>query len=500
MLNINNISLSRGNKQILKNISLTLGEDEKVGLVGVNGAGKSTILKVIGGYEEADLGNVSFKGTMSYLAQETHKEMDINNHPNLTIGEYLIIEKNVDVEEWEIKKFLNNLKMDDKDCDSKLGELSGGQKIKVEIIKILMEKADLLILDEPTNFLDIPSAEWLMRYLVTYPKAVLVVSHDLRLMNKGITKIWFLNEKIHDVEVYRGNYEQFLKVKALRDEFLVKQLISEEKKAEKVFELAQGLSGRKSIKEKKRAARKFEQAKELKENVKELQIKVMKGKKMHLNIPVPSQSNKLVLEMDNISKAYIKGKEVLKDVSCNVQRHDRLAIIGKNGAGKTTLLKILAGRLKQDSGTYKWGFNTTVGYYSQENEDLDFTKTVWENVEKLEWGLLDKRKFLGGFLIAGDMINQKVSTLSGGEKTRLALAKLFAGGYNVLLLDEPTTYLDPDSQNILLQALKEYKGTIILVSHEPHFVKELGIEKVILMPEEYFGYFRDEYIERVGAI
>jgi len=239
MLNINNISLSRGNKQILKNISLTLGEEEKVGLVGVNGAGKSTILKVIGKLEEPDLGEVSFKGTMSYLAQETHKEMDINNHPNLTIGEYLIIEKSIDVEEWEIKKFLNNLKMDDKDCDSKLGELSGGQKIKVEIIKILMEKADLLILDEPTNFLDIPSAEWLMRYLVTYPKAVLVVSHDLRLMNKGITKIWFLNEKIHDVEVYRGNYEQFLKVKALRDEFLVKQLISEEKKAEKVFELAQ---------------------------------------------------------------------------------------------------------------------------------------------------------------------------------------------------------------------------------------------------------------------
>lgn len=500
MLNIKNISLSRGNKQILKNISLTLGEDEKVGLVGVNGAGKSTLLKIVGGLEEPDLGSISFKGTMSYLAQETHREMDVNDHPDLTIGEYLIIEKNIGVEEWEIKKFLNNLKMDDKDCDSKLGELSGGQKIKVEIIKILLEKADLLILDEPTNFLDIPSAEWLMRYLVTYPKAVLAVSHDLRLMNKGLSKIWFLNESTHDVEVYKGNYDQFLRVKSLRDEFLVKQLISEEKKAERRFELAQGLSSRKSTKEKRKSARRFEEARVLKENVKVLKEKMVKGKKMHLNIPVPAQSNKLVLEAEHISKAYVKGKDVLKDVSCNVQRYDRLAVIGKNGAGKTTLLRILAGKLEQDSGTYKWGFNTTVGYYSQENEDLDYNMTVWENVEKLEWGLLDKRKFLGGFLIAGDMVNQKVSTLSGGEKTRLALAKLFAGGYNVLLLDEPTTYLDPDSQNILLQALKEYKGTIILVSHEPHFVKELGIEKVILMPEEYFGYFRDEYIERVGAI
>ena len=500
MLNINNITLNKGNKQILKDISLALASCEKIGLVGVNGAGKSTLLKIIAGIEEPDLGSISFKGTTSYLAQETHKEMDINNYTDLTIGEYLIIEKNIEVEEWEIKKFLNNLKMEDKDCDSKLIELSGGQKIKVEIIKILLEKADLLILDEPTNFLDIPSAEWLMRYLNSYPKAVLVVSHDLRLMNKGISKIWYLNERTHGIEAYRGNYDQFLKVKALRDEFLVSQLLQEEKKAKKIFELAQGLSSRKSTKEKRKSARRFKQAKVLKEGVKELKEKMVKGKRMQLNIPVPKQSNKLVLEVEHISKAYIKGKEVLKDISLNVQRYDRFAVIGKNGAGKTTLLKILACKLKQDGGTYKWGYNTLVGYYSQENEDLDYSKTVLENVSHLDWGTIDKRKFLGSFLITGEMVEQKVSTLSGGEKTRLALAKLFAGGYNVLLLDEPTTYLDPDSQKILLEALKKYKGTIILVSHEPKFVRDLGIDKVILMPEEYLGYYKEEYIDRVGLI
>jgi ATPase subunit of ABC transporter with duplicated ATPase domains len=498
MLNINRISLNRGNKEILKDITLTLGPDEKVGLVGVNGAGKSTLLKIICGIEEPDLGNISLKGSYSYLAQETHKTMDVNNYNNLTIGEYLIIEKNLEVEEWEIKKLLNNLKMEDKDCDSKLGELSGGQKIKVEIIKILLEKADLLILDEPTNFLDIPSAEWLMRYLVNYPKSVLAVSHDLRLMNKGISKIWFLNERTHEVEVYRGNYEQFLKVKALKDEFLVKQLESEEKKVKKVFELAQTLSGRKSIKEKKRAAKRFEQAAKLKEEVKELQTKMVKSKKMQITIPTPSQSSKEVLEAHGISKEYVKGKPILKNVTLDIQRYDRLAIIGKNGAGKTTLLKILAGKQPQTKGKYKWGYNTKVGYYSQENEDLDLNITVWENVYKLDWGTMDKRKFLGRFLISGDMVNQKVATLSGGEKTRLALAKLFAGGYNVLLLDEPTTYLDPESQNVLLNALKDYKGTILLVSHEPQFVKNLEINKTLLMPEEYFGYFKEEYIERVG--
>lgn len=500
MLNINKISLNRGNKEILKDITLTLGNNEKVGLVGVNGAGKSTLLKIVCGLEEPDLGNISMKGTLSYLAQETHKNMDVTNHPNLTIGEYLIIEKNLDIEEWEIKKLLNNLKMEDKDCDSKIGELSGGQKIKIEIIKILLEQSDILVLDEPTNFLDIPSAEWLMRYLITYPKSVLVVSHDLRLMNKGISKIWYLNEKIHNVEVYKGNYEQFLKVKAQRDEYLVKTLETEERKAKKVFELAQTLSGRKSVKEKKRAARKFEQAEIMRSNVRELQTKVKKGKKMQLSIPVPIQSNKMVLEVSDISMEYMKGYKVLKSITFDIERYERFAIIGKNGAGKTTLLKILADRLNPTGGCYKWGYNTKVGYYSQENEDLNFNMSVWENIYKLDWGEIDKRKFLGRFLITGEMIDQRVATLSGGEKTRLALAKLFAGGYNVLLLDEPTTYLDPESQDMLLEALREYKGTIIIVSHEPEFIKNLNINKVLLMPEEYVGYFRDEYIDRIGII
>ena len=500
MLNIEKISLNRGNKEILKNITLTIDTNEKIGLVGVNGAGKSTLLKIVVGREEPDLGAVSFKGGISYLAQETHRGLDVENYPELTIGEYLIIEKNIEVEEWEIKKLLNHLKMEDKDCDSRLGELSGGQKIKVEIIKILLEGSDLLVLDEPTNFLDIPSAEWLMRYLISYPKSVLVVSHDLRLMNKGLSKIWYLNDQTHDVEVYKGNYEQFLKVKALRDEFLVKQLESEEKKAQKVFELAQGLSGRKSIKEKKRAARKFEEAKVMKEEVNELKMKLTRSKRMKIGIPTPIPSSVNVLEVKNISKAYIQSIPVLRNISFNVQRGDRLAIIGKNGVGKTTLLKILAGKQEAISGSYEWGYGTDVGYYAQENEELDLNLTVWQNVERLDWGNMDKRKFLGGFLISGDMVDQKVCTLSGGEKTRLALAKLFAGRHNVLLLDEPTTYLDPESQKILLNALKEYKGTIIIVSHEPVFVNELGIEKVLLMPEERFTYFKDDYLERVGAI
>ena len=221
---------------------------------------------------------------------------------------------------------------------------------------------------------------------------------------------------------------------------------------------------------------------------------------MKISIPTPYHCSRNILEVENIKKEYIKGIPVLKGVSFEMERGEKISIIGKNGAGKTTLLKILAGRMKQTKGRYKWGKGVVIGYYSQEYEDLDYEKTVLENISRLDWGDIDRRSFLGRFLIRGDMVEQKIKTLSGGEKTRLALAKLFASRSNVLLLDEPTTYLDPDSQKILLSALKEYKGTVLIVSHQPDFVRELDMDKVLLMPEEKYAYFKEEYIERVGIL
>ncbi|MDX9739053.1 MAG: ABC-F family ATP-binding cassette domain-containing protein [Candidatus Dojkabacteria bacterium] len=507
MLTINSVSLSKGEKEILKNITLFLGQNEKVGLIGVNGAGKSTLLKIIAGKEEADLGEIQFNGNLSYLSQEVHKEIGNTqiskietSSYSITIGEYLIVERGIEVAEWEINKLLNHMNMGDKDSNSILEELSGGQKIKVELIRILLEKSDLLILDEPTNFLDIPSAQWLMSYLVNYPHAVIVVSHDLRLMNKGISKIWYLNERVHSVEVYKGNYDQFLKQIELKEEWLVKTLKSQERKAKKIYESAKTLAGRGSTKEKMKAARKFELAEREKQKAKDISQKLVKSKKIKIAIPTPLNCSRNILKVENISKSYTKGVPVLKDISFEIEKREKFAIIGKNGAGKTTLLKILAGKLKQTKGKYTWGAGTSVGYYSQEYEGLDYNQTVMENIYGLEWGDIDRRAFLGRFLITGNMVNQKIKTLSGGEKTRLALAKLFAGRHNVLLLDEPTTYLDPDSQKILLEVLKEYKGTMLLVSHEPEFVRKLGIDKVLLMPDEKYGYFKEEYIDIVGIL
>lgn len=505
MLNINNISVNLGRKQILENISLFVSPNEKVGLVGINGAGKSTLLKSIAGLLPTDLGDISFDGTMSYLSQEIHKEISLKNSTDvnssdqdITIGEYIIIGRNINTEEWEINKLLNKLKMEGKNSNSILSELSGGQKIKVELVRILLEKSDLLILDEPTNFLDIPSSEWLMQYLISYPKSVIVVSHDLRLMNKGLDKIWFLNEMTHKVEVYKGNYTDFLKQKALKDEFIIREIVNQERKAKKVFESATTLSSRKSIKEKKRSAKKFREAASMKDDIKLRKELLKKSKSMRISLPNIVQSSKNVLNVKNISKAYIECMPVLNDVSFEAYRGEKIAIIGKNGVGKTTLLKILANKLKQDTGDIKWGHGVTIGYYSQEYEDLDYNQTVLENMYGLEMGNEEVRKFLGNFLITGDMISQEVKSLSGGEKTRLALSKIFMENYNVLLLDEPTTYLDPKSQDILLDTLKMYKGTLLLVSHSPLFVKELGIDRVLLMPEEKYTYFKEEYVDLVG--
>ena len=505
MLNLKNIQMALGGREILKDISFVVGDKEKIGVVGVNGAGKSTLLKIIAGVIEPDLGEVSFTGTMSYLSQEIHKEIGIDNgeihlgrEESLTIGEYLIIEKGIDIAEWEINRYLNNLAMNDKDCESILTELSGGQKIKVELVRILCEKPDILILDEPTNFLDIPSAEWLMNYLISYPKTVIVVSHDLRLMNRALSKIIYVNERTNGVEIYRGNYNQFLRMKSERDEWLVKAIRKEEKRASQLYESAKKISARGTSKEKRKAAKRFDLVKTVKEDIKKKEGLLVKSKKMRFNLPSLVTSSKNVLEVSNISKEYVKGSPVLKNISFLIERGEKLAIIGKNGVGKTTLLKILAEKLDRDSGDIKWGGNTFVGYYSQENENLDYSKTVLENFDIEGMDNVEKRRFLGSFLITGEMSFQKVKSLSGGEKTRLALAKIFSRDYNVLLLDEPTTYLDPMSQKLLLNVLREYKGTIILVSHEPSFVRDMGIEKVLLMPEEKFTYFQEEYIERVG--
>lgn len=498
MLTINKLTVELGGNIILDEVCAFAARGEKIGVIGVNGAGKSTLFKSITNHIEYD-GDITILGSLGYMSQELVNEV---KNLDCTIGEYLILHNDLNIEEWEISRFLNNLNMADKTPESSLSELSGGQKIKVEIIRLLFQEPDILLLDEPTNFLDIPSAEWLMKYLMNYPKSVIVISHDLRLMNRALDRIWYVNELTHKIESFNGNYEEFLAFKEKVNAFLVKQIRQEEKKIKRMYESALFLASRKSVKEKRKAAKKMEQVEKAKVELDQKKPLLKKSKSMKIFFPDLVTASRNILKVSGISKKY--DKDVLKSVSFEMIRGQKIAIIGKNGVGKTTLLKILAQKTQPNSGEIIWGKHVDLGYYAQEYEGLDYKMSVVENFTEAarlkELGIGRIRAILGAFLFPGDKIEQRVSSLSGGEKTRLALSKLFASGYNFLLLDEPTTYLDPASKDILLDALKEYKGTVLLVSHEPEFVNSLKVDRVLLMPEEKIDFMKDEYLSRIGII
>lgn len=508
MIHINNLSYTIENREILEKVNLVVNKGEKIGLVGVNGAGKSTLLKIIAGILEPIEGDIQKKNVkISYLEQEVKRSIDelsqtiSKSETNLSIEEYLVLKKGLDIEPWEIAKYLNNMNVADKGPEDSFMNLSGGQKIKVEIIATLNSNPDLLILDEPTNFLDIPTSEWLMKYLCDFRNSVLVVSHDLRLMNRSINRIWYLNEITHKVESFNGNYDKFLIFKERQSEWLVKALKNEEKRVKKMIITAQTLSGRKSSNEKVRAAKLLNKALEKKKDIEEEKVKInTKSKKMRLRFEIDQVSSKKVITARGVSKRY--GKlNVLNSVNIDIERGDRVIVVGRNGIGKTTLLKILSGNLKQDGGSIEYGSNLKIGYYAQEYDGLDYSKSIIDNFleddNARKLGRYRILQILSGFLFQESRIDQKVETLSGGEKTRLALAKLIVKNNNLLLLDEPTTYLDPKSQDILLDSLKEFKGTMVLVSHVPDFVKGVNPDKVLLLPEERYTFYEDRYLNRV---
>jgi ATP-binding cassette, subfamily F, member 3 len=502
MLKIQNLSLQLGNKHLFDHVTIKIEPKEKIGIVGVNGSGKSSLLKTIMGQIKLEDGKIDMEGKIAYLSQEVHIENKAISDNDLTVEEYLVLNLDNIIETWEISKLMNQMNLDGKDPDSKISEMSGGQKVKVEIIKILLSRPNLLILDEPTNFLDIPTAEWLMGYLTKYPEAVLVVSHDLRLMNRAINKIWFLNEFTKKIDVFNDNYENFLVKKALEDENLAKRLKDQDKKVVQLHAKAEklkiGLEGKGAL-----SARMHDKADAMKEEVEEARKGLQKSAKMSVKFEVKQFPGRRILDVNNLAKSY-GNHQVLKNVTFEVIRGETTVIIGKNGAGKSTLLKLLTGNIEANSGSFEWGHNVDYGYYAQEYEGLDYKQNLYDNLRNdVRLDNLyeqDIRRILGTFLFSGDKVNQDVGTLSGGEKTRLAIAKLFAGGFNTLILDEPTTYLDPTSKGILLDALKKYEGTLILVSHLPDFVQELEPERVILMPEEKSCLYHEKFLDRVGLV
>jgi ATP-binding cassette subfamily F protein 3 len=530
MLQVNHIQLSYGPRLILDDVSFTVAPGEKAGLIGVNGAGKSSLLKIIAGLLEPDGGTVMLPRTYGYLSQDVAHETSVAEGG--TVRDFIFSSIGLDaaIENYEalthkmaeagngnlpslLKQFeqaqdtLDRLGYYDADAraeqlvaglnlggvtlDRQVHTLSGGQKTKLALVRLLFQSPGLLLLDEPTNFLDVEATAWLMDFLDRYSGALLIISHDLDLLDHSINKVFRLNEFTHKLEEYRGTYSNYLtqtgdalalmeRTKAQQDREIARlRKTSQKLRGYGATRVSQRISVDKRIATLEASKPKLPQA----------------SRRIKIDFPVRQQSGQIVLHADHLAKSY-STKEIFRNISFQIERGQRLVIIGLNGAGKTTLLRTLLGLTPLSKGTVTIGDRVRLGYYAQENEGLDYDNIVLNEASTvLPEDTKRVRGVLGRFLFSGDRVFQQVGTLSGGEKTRLALAKMVLAGPNLLILDEPTTHLDVLSKNIIGEALGNYNGTIIAVTHDVDFVRDLRPNTMLLMPEGRIMPYDTKYDE-----
>lgn len=492
MIHVSNLSFSYGLEPVFDQVNFSVGIGQKVGLVGVNGAGKSTLLKLLTQEEEYADGKIGIDGTIGYVPQEVTRDSALENA--LTIRDY--IDPNKTKGDFELKTLLSDLELS-LSLAEKPKELSGGQKTKLALARALTAQQDILLLDEPTNFMDTAGKKWVMSFLSNYPKTLVLISHDLALMDKAIEKVLFINKQTKKIEEYTGNYTKFKKLQKTNEELQKRHILAEQKhikRMEKSLEKLRRFTSDKGVRARVLLQKRIER---LKSELPELPKEV---KKIKLSLPSPLPIGEMPIRAKGISKSF-GDKTVFENLDFSIVRGQRVALIGKNGAGKTTLINILVGRMDPDAGEVIRNDQLNIGHYSQEFETFDMEKSVLDTlIDACGVTQSFARPFLGKFMFLGKKVFQSVGTLSGGEKTRLSIALLTAKPHNLLVLDEPTTYLDVLSQRIILDALKSYRGTMIIVSHTPQFVAELNPHRAFLLPEKKMDFFDEEILERIGEI
>jgi ATPase subunit of ABC transporter with duplicated ATPase domains len=523
---VRDLSVEAGGLPVLEGLSFVLYPGDKVGVVGRNGAGKTSTLKVLAGESEALAGSITRRGELGYLRQDPrqHREDDDRTGLEHVLGARGLVdlqrrlekarialeeshaERNVSrfarleeefrhlggyQAESEAKTIVTGLGLGQERLDLRVGALSGGERRRLELARILFGGSDLLLLDEPTNHLDVDAKHWLMRFLAGYKGALMVVSHDLGLLDASITRILHLDRD--GVVEYRGTYSQYKEARA-RDEIRLTSL-AERQGAEirRLKTLADSMRGQ--------TVRRARIARSLDSRVAKLESTKVEGpareRVVRFHFPPPPHSGRTVLSVEGLAKSY-GGPPVFEGVSFDVGRADRLLIMGLNGAGKTSLLRILTGHTAPDSGTFRFGHGVQPGYYAQEHEGIrDGADVLTHMREASRSDDQVLRGLLGMFGLSGEVAFQDARTLSGGEKTKLALAQLVAGRRNLLLLDEPTNNLDPPSRTAIAVALRDWPGAMLIVSHDTEFVEALAPERVLMMPEGDLGYWSDDLVELV---
>jgi len=507
MVTIGNLSIYFGSRTLFSNIGFFIGPRDRIGLVGKNGAGKSTMLKTLAGIQKPNEGSVAYaRGTtVGYLPQEMNhnenasiyeeasasfKEVQylrdrveeltqaITDHHDYTSDDYankldelseashrleLLGSNNL---EEKIEKVLKGLGFQSSDMERPMKEFSGGWKMRVELGKILLQNPDLLLLDEPTNHLDIESIEWLEDFLKDYPGAIVLISHDRTFLDNVTNRTIEISKgKTYD---YKFSYSKYQIQRA--DE--VERQEAAARNQQKYVEDTQKLIDKFRAKKNKAA---FAQSliKKL-DKLEDIEVDDFDSTKVRINFPPAPHAGKMIMEGTNLGKAY-GGLRLFQGVDMSIVRGQKIALVGKNGVGKSTLIRMIMGK-EPFEGELRPGYSVEVGYYAQNQSDtLDGNKTVFETIDDEAVGDIRKgiRNLLGAFLFGGDDIDKKVKVLSGGEKARLALCKLLLQPYNFLVMDEPTNHLDLASKEVLKQALQRYDGTLLVVSHDRDFLNGL---------------------------
>ncbi len=531
ILACHNLNKSFGERIIVKDGSFHIEDREKVAFVGVNGAGKSTILKMIIGEEPTDSGNIVLtKGkTIGYLAQQQNLISGNSIYEELKTAKADIIKleeqirtiehelkglsgdelqnrlntynrlmsefesKNGYAYESEIIGVLKGLGFQENEFSKEASTLSGGQKTRVSLGKLLLTKPDILLLDEPTNHLDLNSISWLETYLLNYPGAVFIVSHDRFFLNRVVTKVVEIDQG--HLRMYDGNYKDYAEKKRQLRDAQMKEYLNQQreiKHQEAVIEKLKSFNREKSIK-------RAESREKMLDKIERIDKPMDSTQEMHFELNPSCISGNDVLTVEHLTKRF-ETQTLFSDISFEIKRGEHVAIIGDNGTGKTTLLKILNQVLDADEGAFTLGSKVKIGYYDQEHHVLHDSKTIFEEISDDYPTLTNTqiRNTLAAFQFTADDVFKLIRDLSGGEKGRVSLAKLMLSEANFLILDEPTNHLDITSKEILEQALNDYTGTILYVSHDRYFINQTASRILELVNQTFVNYIGnyDYYLEK----
>ena len=518
MVSIVDISKSFGGRELLSNASLQVSRGDRIGLVGPNGAGKSTLINMILGREEPDSGEITIdrRCSLGFLPQETAPVQDesvieiaINLHPDMVPTRRALIRDDhsrevdphthyAELNGFEIearaKKILSGLGFRESDFERPARELSGGWAMRAHLARLLVQEPELLLLDEPTNHLDLHSLLWFQNHLQNYPGSILMISHDREFLNKLVDSIVEL--RFGKLTRYRGNYESFLAQREANEANLLAAYKNQQREIGRLMLFVDRFRAKNT-----KATQAQSKLKQI-ERMEKIEAPVTDAPTIDFSFPQPKRSGQRVLNLENIHFGY-GANIVYRGLDFEVERGQRIVLVGPNGAGKSTLLKLMAGVLEPLEGSREPGLNVRCGYYSQNRiEMLRLDRTVLEEALDTEQRVTEQfvRTLLGCFLFSGDDVDKPVRVLSGGEKSRLSLVKILIDPPNFLLMDEPTTHLDMASIEALVVALQQYEGTLVFISHDVYFIKQIA-NQVVHVEAGHVRRFAGDYnyyVEKTG--